>query len=194
MALRLGAEPLAKRWWKTLNDAFDKADLSAVPGLSLLQAVLHIDSLRKLSGQVLVQLACRIELVFGSAANKGLFLCEGTFAWSDLRDRMRARGYERELALYVNNGNDLFKRSMELVSLSIATDKATVSGLPLQFSVLASPSNHVVLCCPQALGGAPEQDHRSPSCNSDLSALGPTALAPSSPISGGGVQSCACYG
>ena len=61
---------------------------------------------------------------------------------------MSSPGFERELALYISNGKISLAKSGEMV-YSIATDKGTVCGLPLQFSLLACPTNEAILCCPQ---------------------------------------------
>jgi hypothetical protein len=122
LSAKCSARDLTRKWFTEMRKHTGSPDSSKVSLMHLFEGILHIDSLRKVVGQVLLKVAWRIQTVFGKICNGQLNPLKFKMKWLGLKDRLSGNGLVRELALYVCNGKEHFARRGPLV-YSMPTDK-----------------------------------------------------------------------
>ena len=101
LSANCSARDLARKWFTELRKHTSSMDLSQVHLMHLLEGILHIDLLRKFVGQVLLQIAWRLETVFAKICNGQFATPKFKMKWLTLKDRLSGKGLDRELTLCV---------------------------------------------------------------------------------------------
>jgi hypothetical protein len=89
----------------------------------------------------------RVREVLGQCGEKAVSVGNFTFKWIDWEDSKNICDLaDKMLVQYCASGKELASVHHEV---GLPTDKGTISGLPLQITLLVLPTGHASVCCPQ---------------------------------------------
>lgn len=179
VATATGAQPtgkVAQTWWSSIR-AWSGGEVCADLFVFLV-ACAPQRRLAPLLAQVLVAIAHGAERVCGSMAQSKLQTTDAVaFSSCSSMDLISQDGVDSFVAQYVMNSVETFEHMCHDSVFSVATDKGTINGLPLQDTVVALPGNVAWLCAPAVGMGC--------HCNGLGSTLWATAADPPPPASVG---------
>lgn len=146
-------DSIAGGWFRRLAECV--SNMTILPLLALVQVISSDKRLMSANflGQVLWRIGVRLELVCMAGFSRGVTSSVLTMPRAGAIESLTKSRFSVQDAFCVKYLFNAQEMSRNRRTMSIATDKSTVHGLPLQDTILVYPDNMAVVCPPTATPG-----------------------------------------